>query len=76
MSLYTMMVMGMCALKAKFFELKNNENGGAEIIAMVVLIAIVVVLGVAFKDKIVDLIKNIWAGIDPSSVNDPVDIGK
>lgn len=76
MNLYAMMVMGLNALRAKYTQLKNSENGGAEIIAVVVLIAIVVVLGVAFKDKIADLIKNIWEGItgNTAGLNEGVDL--
>ena len=77
MNLYVMMLMGLTTLKAKFNQLKKSENGGAEIIAVVVLIAIVVVLGVAFKDKIADLIKNIWEGItgNTAGLNEGVDLG-
>lgn len=77
MNLYAMMVMGLNTLRAKFIQLKKSENGGAEIIAVVVLIAIVVVLGVAFKSQIADLIKNIWSGItgNTADLNASVDLG-
>ena len=54
--------------------MKNDERGGAEIIAVVVLVAIVVVLGIAFKDKIVRIIQDIFSSIDPESVGDEVHI--
>lgn len=70
MNLFTMMYMSLLAMKGKFLAMKNDERGGAEIIAVVVLVAIVIVLGIAFKDKIVDLIKGIFDNINTDPISE------
>lgn len=70
MNLFTMMYMSLLAMKGKFLAMKNDEHGGAEIIAVVVLVAIVIVLGIAFKDKIVDLIKGIFDNINTDPISE------
>lgn len=74
MNLFAMMYMSLLAMKGKFLAMKNDERGGAEIIAVVVLVAIVVVLGIAFKDKIVRIIQEIFGSIDAGSVAESVHI--
>jgi len=74
MNLFAMMYMSLLAMKGKFLAMKNDERGGAEIIAVVVLVAIVVVLGIAFKDKIVRIIQDIFSSINPESVGEEVHI--
>ena len=70
MTLFTMMYMSLLAMKGKFLAMKDDERGGAEIIAVVVLVAIVIVLGIAFKDKIVDLIKGIFDNINTDPISE------
>ena len=48
---------------AGFFR---GEEGGAGIIAAVILIAIVIVLGVVFKDRILTLFDQIWPDVNGS----------
>lgn len=45
--------------KAKLQE----ERGGSEIIAIIILIVIVVLLAVAFREKIGDLVDDLWNSI-------------
>lgn len=46
----------LCRLNA----VKNDETGGSEMIAVVVMIGIVVILAIVFKDKIAELVKSIF----------------
>lgn len=55
----------LCRLNA----VKNDETGGSEMIAVVVMIGIVVILAVVFKDKIADLVKSIFDTTE-TNVND------
>jgi flagellin-like protein len=41
----------------------REERGGAEIIAVIILVAIVVLLAVLFRTQIGTLVKNIWTSI-------------
>lgn len=41
----------------------QNETGAAEIIAVIVLVAIVLILAIAFRSEIGDLLQNIWSSI-------------
>ena len=58
-----------CNLKDR---LLNDERGGGEIVAAVILVALAVVLGVFFREQIVGIIKNIFGGIDTSSINETI----
>ena len=62
----TMCVKGYCAmqsLKAGARRFFTSERGASDIIAVVVLVAIVVVVGVAFRKKLVEFIGQVWDGI-------------
>ena len=56
----------------KLKEVFLDETGAVDIVAVVILIAIAVVLGVYFRKQIVGLVTGIWNKIDTSSINDPV----
>ncbi len=43
-----------------FRRLFKEEAGGAELIATLIIIGIVLILAFAFKDKLAELVKNIW----------------
>ena len=47
-------------LRAKIRNFFGEENGAGEIIAAVVVIAIVIILGIAFQDRIKELFTNLW----------------
>lgn len=51
-----------CKVKVDgFFRRLFKENaGGAELIATLIIIGIVLILAFAFKDKLSELVKNIW----------------
>lgn len=51
-----------CA-KEKFAEFRSQEVGGAEILATIILIAIVVLLAVAFRQQLGKIVKDIWSSI-------------
>ena len=38
----------------------KEEKGGAELIATLIIIGIVLILAFAFKDKLIGLVKNLW----------------
>ncbi|BBF41449.1 hypothetical protein lbkm_0123 [Lachnospiraceae bacterium KM106-2] len=46
--------------KERFF---SEERGGAEIIAVIVLVAVAVALGIAFKTEIKKFADSLWLGI-------------
>ena len=48
---------------AWFKRMFNEQAGGAEVIATLVIIAVVLVLALAFRDNISDLIKSLWNGM-------------
>lgn len=50
--------------KEKVKEFFTEEKGGAEIIATMVLVAIVVALAVAFRSQLQTLFDTIWADVD------------
>lgn len=52
-----------CA-KEKFAEFRSQEVGGAEILATIILIAIVVLLAVAFRKQLSVIVDNIWKTIN------------
>lgn len=56
----------------KLKEVFLDETGAVDIVAVVILIAIAVVLGVYFRKQIVDLVTGIWDKIDTSPINEPV----
>ena len=64
------------AAKAKVQSFLTKENGEVNIVAMVVLIGIAVILALAFKSKIVDLLGKIFEGVDGqvTQINAPVNI--
>ncbi len=51
------------AAKEKLCKMMVKENGEANIIAIILVIAIVVALAIIFKDKITSLFNSIWAKI-------------
>ena len=53
-------------LKVKLNAFFRKENGAVDIVAIVILIAIAVGLGLIFKNQILDLIKKIWPTENPS----------
>ncbi len=53
-------------------RLLNEERGGGEIVAAVILVALAVVLGVFFREQIVGIIEGIFDGINPDPINQPI----
>ena len=51
----------------------KDEKGAVNIVEIVLIIAVVVVLAIAFKDAIVNLVKQIFP-TSPTELNNPVDI--
>ena len=51
-----------CKIKidAWFTRVFKEQAGGAELIATLVIIGIVLILAFAFKDKLIELVKNLW----------------
>ena len=49
-----------CWLKAQVAQFAHEETGGGEIIATVVVIAIVIMLGVAFSSQIAEFFNQLW----------------
>lgn len=47
-------------IDAWFKKVFKEQAGGAELIATLVIIGIVLILAFAFKDQLIDLVKNIW----------------
>lgn len=45
----------------------KQEKGGSEIVAVIVLIAIVMLLAVLFKDQLSDLVERIWNSINANA---------
>jgi len=41
-----------------------SESGAAEIIAVIVLVAIAIILAIAFREQIGELLSNIWSAIN------------
>lgn len=65
-------------LKEDIRDFFRKERGGSEIIATIVLIAIVVLLAVLFKDQIGTLVTNMWKDINTNSqglTNTPITTG-
>lgn len=51
---------GMCKVDSWFRRVFKEQAGGAELIATLIIIGVVLILAFAFKDKIIDLVKNLW----------------
>lgn len=51
-----------CKIKidSMFKRVFKEQAGGAELIATLVIIGIVLILAFAFKDKLIELVKSIW----------------
>lgn len=62
-------MMWMEAIKERMTELARKEKGGSEIIATIILVVIVVLLGVLFKDKIMEVANNLFKTIDQKVTN-------
>lgn len=52
----------LCKIKVDgwFKRVFKEQAGGAELIATLVIVGIVLILAFAFKDQLIDLVKNIW----------------
>ena len=46
-----------------FRRIFKEQAGGAELVATLVIVGIVLVLAFVFRDKIADLVKNLWNSI-------------
>ena len=57
----------MLLIKAKvdnwFRRVFKEQAGGAELVATLVIVGIVLILAFAFKDKLMELVKNIWKSL-------------
>lgn len=51
----------------KIQELWKQEKGGSEIVAVIVLIAVVMLLAVLFKEQLGNLVENIWNSINSNA---------
>lgn len=60
---------GYLKAKAKFHDFCVKENGDTNIVSMVILIGIAVILAVAFKDAIADLLKTLFSKIDDGATS-------
>lgn len=67
-----------CKIKmnAMFHRVFKEQAGGAEIIATLVIIAVVLVLALAFRDNLSELVKSLWnsmtqTGEQGAAVNTP-----
>jgi len=59
-------------MKSAGNRLAREERGGAEIIAAIILLAIVIILAVAFKEKIGSLLESIWKNVDTTRLTEPM----
>lgn len=57
------------AAREKAHDAFYDENGEVNIVTIVVLIAIAVVLAIAFRDKIADLLQNLFGTVDKNAQN-------
>ena len=62
-----MLIKAQCAVEtgkekahAWFRRVFKEQAGGAELIATLIIIGIVLILAFAFKDKLIGLVKNLW----------------
>ena len=51
---------GMRKVDGWFKRVFKEQAGGAELIATLIIIGIVLILAFVFKDKLIDLVKNLW----------------
>ncbi len=58
-----------CAAKKAADKFLKDERGDVNVVSIVVLIAIAVILALAFKDKIVELLTKLFKGIDENTDN-------
>ena len=54
---------GCMSISAKARKFLKDEKGGAEIIATIILVAVVVLLALFFREQIGALVTNIWSSI-------------
>ena len=47
----------------------KEEKGGAEVIATLIIIAVVLVLALTFREKLSALVKNLWNGMITTDTN-------
>lgn len=50
-------------LKAKAIDLVKNENGETNIIAIILILAIVIALAIIFKSQLSSLFNKIWSSL-------------
>lgn len=61
--------------KGRIKEFWKQEKGGSEIVAVIVLIAVVMLLAVLFKEQLANLVTTIWNSINANAggvVNTPL----
>ena len=63
-------IMAKIKVDAWFKRMFNEQAGGAEVIATLVIIAVVLVLALAFRDNISTLVKSLWNGMLKVGKND------
>lgn len=51
---------GLYKVDGWFKRVFKEQAGGAELIATLIIIGIVLILAFVFKDKLIDLVKNLW----------------
>lgn len=52
-----------CKIHSLFKRVFKEQAGGAELIATIVIIGIVLILAFAFKDKIMEMVAKLWDGL-------------
>ena len=63
-------IMAKIKIDAWFQRVFKEQAGGAEVIATLVIIAVVLVLALAFRDNISELVKSLWNGMLNVGEND------
>lgn len=61
-------------LKDKVNNAFRKEDGAVDIIAIVILIAIAVALGILFRKQLVNLFSQLWNKINPDGISGPMDL--
>lgn len=68
--MFTMMAMakrtaslGLLKIDGWFRRTFKEQAGGAELIATLIIVGIVLILAFIFKDQLIDLVKNLWNGL-------------
>ncbi len=51
-------------MMARLNRLVHDEEGAVDIVAIVVLIGIVVLIAIVFRERLAEIIKNLFDGID------------